>query len=95
MRFAFECVLKYSVGLLLTVVPARDGGRLLSSGRTVVARDAVDLAGTTVRASLSREERRDVWERVSLDERRRDVDEPQVRDLEWVVDACVIAVGAR
>lgn len=84
----------YSVGLLLTVVPARDGGRDLSSGRTVavVARDVVDFAGTMVRSL------REVRERDSLDERRRavDVDEPlREREFERDEDACVLAVGAR
>lgn len=59
----------YSVGDLLTVVPARDAGRDLSSGRVVVARLAVDFVGTTVRASEPPEDRREAWERDSLEDR--------------------------
>lgn len=56
---ALECVLIYSVGDALTVVPALDGGKGLSSGLIVEvrlgARDGalfpdVDFDGTTVRS---------------------------------------------
>jgi hypothetical protein len=98
--FALECVLRYSVGDILTVVPARDEGRGLSSGRTVVARDvcdAVGFAGMTVEEAfepLVPEERREAWERDSLEDRAL---EELVRDLAREVSdsAIVIAVGAR
>lgn len=75
----------YSVGLLLTEVPARLGGRLLSSGRSVVALDATDLAGTTVDGALELpEDRREAWERVSDAERAedpaRELERPETRD---------------